>query len=159
MPKTKKTKQKPCQTFEYKLVLKTYGSSLRHYALKDILNRIFEESVKYTTVWNPVVKSTIAKEKHDCSICLNAIEKNQHVAELKCKHKFHKKCFKNWCESKHTINHFAPPVTCPMCRRVEHITYKQDIKLAGVTTYSLQDDDSVFVQRNILQQKDFDKSH
>ena len=61
-----------------------------------------------------VVKNILSKLKDksnkkicNCAICLEEIKKNTKVYKLKCKHKFHKQCLKDWLNQK---------LECPMCR-------------------------------------------
>ena len=44
-----------------------------------------------------------------CSICLNPVRKTRGTSELRCGHKFHKKCIDEW-------KNRTP--TCPECRKV-----------------------------------------
>ena len=76
MPKAKK-KLKPTQIFEYKLTLKTYGEPLKYYGFKDIIRRLFRESLKNKEDWQPTKKHTLAKTKDFCAVCLDDININQ----------------------------------------------------------------------------------
>ena len=44
-----------------------------------------------------------------CSICLNPARKTRGVKDLKCGHRFHKKCINDWLRTGSD--------TCPMCRK------------------------------------------
>jgi hypothetical protein len=154
MPKAKKKdKIKPEQKFVYKLTINTYGTALRFYSFKDIMRTLFKETMRNAD-WKPSRPHNLAKQDKQCSICFEDIKKNQHVQILDCKHEFHNQCFKSWCKSKaqHT---FAPPVTCPLCRKKQTITYTGDFEFAAVTRYTVEDDDSVVIERDIIPQREF----
>ena len=44
----------------------------------------------------------------DCSICINQMQKNEYVTELKCSHKFHTDCIKKY------LTEYS--YKCPICR-------------------------------------------
>lgn len=50
------------------------------------------------------IKETTDEE---CSVCLNNYIKDEGIRELRCGHKFHKKCIDKW---------FHKSVLCPICR-------------------------------------------
>jgi hypothetical protein len=52
------------------------------------------------------------KWEGECSICLEEFPNR----ELKCGHRFHRKCFERW---KRTVREKGEDVTCPLCRSVE----------------------------------------
>ncbi len=52
------------------------------------------------------------KWEGECSICLEEFPN----WELKCGHRFHRKCFEKW---KRTVREKGEDVTCPLCRSVE----------------------------------------
>ena len=61
-----------------------------------------------------IVKNTLSRLKEqsnkkvcNCAICLEVIKKKTKIFKLKCKHKFHKQCFKDWMVQK---------LECPICR-------------------------------------------
>jgi hypothetical protein len=56
------------------------------------------------------IHSTACKEKFQCSICLNDVEKEETVAILSCNHKFHRKCMVPWIDTQRDP-------TCPLCRK------------------------------------------
>jgi hypothetical protein len=153
MPKSKK-KIKPCQIFEYKLTLKTYGEPIKFYGFKDIIRRIFRESIKNTNDWKPTKPYSIAKKESYCAICLNDIHKNQHVLSLSCNHQFHRTCFMTWCSSK-CKQDLAPKISCPMCRELQQITYKQHLRFVAVTSYSVDDQDTLLIERNVIPEDQF----
>lgn len=156
MPKSKKKhKTKPCQVFEYKLTLKTYGEPLKYYGFKDIIRRLFRDSMKGSNDWVPTKAYKIAKEPNFCVICLDSIEKNQHIHELSCRHQFHKSCFINWCKSK-CKQDLGPKITCPMCRELQSMTYKLEQNHVAVTSYSVDDQDTLIIQRNVLPESEFE---
>ena len=45
--------------------------------------------------------------KDECSICLDTYVVNEGVRDLKCNHRFHKKCIDKW---------FKRSLNCPVCR-------------------------------------------
>jgi hypothetical protein len=61
------------------------------------------------------------KWEGECSICLEEFPNR----ELKCGHRFHRKCFERW---KETVREKGEDVTCPLCRSVES---KKKIKEKG----------------------------
>tara|TARA_B110000008_G_scaffold244598_1_gene254343 strand:- start:13046 stop:13531 length:486 start_codon:yes stop_codon:yes gene_type:complete len=158
MTKTKKNKPKPCQTFEYKITINTYGAPLQFYALKDIFKRITRESLKQTSIWKPTRKSTIAQKKEYCAICMCDILPKQHMQQLDCGHKFHKSCFLDWCKAKQNYM-FAPSISCPMCREVQNMTYKQDLKFASITRYVISNEDEIVIERNLVPESSNYLSH
>lgn len=59
-------------------------------------------------------------EPESCSICLNPARKTRGVKDLRCGHRFHKKCINEW--SNRGGN------TCPMCRKtIDESKYKVSI--------------------------------
>lgn len=44
----------------------------------------------------------------ECAVCLSAIEEDDEIGVLKCKHLFHQKCLDRCLEHRH--------MTCPLCR-------------------------------------------
>lgn len=153
MPKAKK-KLKPTQIFEYKLTLKTYGEPLKYYGFKDIIRRLFRESLKNKEDWQPSKKHTLAKTKDFCAVCLNDININQHVYHLNCNHQFHKRCFLDWCKSRATQS-LAPRISCPMCRQLQDMVYKQDSKFVAVTQYTVDEQETLIIERNVLPESEF----
>ena len=153
MPKAKK-KLKPTQVFEYKLTLKTYGEPLKYYGFKDIIRRLFRESLRHQDAWKPCKKHKIAKTENFCAICLDTIHVNQHIYDMNCSHQFHKKCFLNWCKSKATQS-LAPKISCPMCRQLQDMNYKQENNFVAVTQYTVDDQDTLIIERNVIPESEF----
>lgn len=56
------------------------------------------------------LKSTKVESNTDvtCSICLNQVEENEYLTELKCSHKFHSNCIKKY------LSEYS--CKCPVCR-------------------------------------------
>jgi Ring finger domain len=57
------------------------------------------------------------KWKGECSICMES----KLNWELKCGHRFHRKCFEQW---KRIARTKGQDVTCPLCRSIEMKRYK-----------------------------------
>ena len=63
-----------------------------------------------------------SNEIESCSICLNPARKTRGVKDLKCGHRFHKKCINDWMEKGGN--------TCPMCRHnIDVSKFKVSIKI------------------------------
>jgi hypothetical protein len=57
----------------------------------------------------------------ECTICLDSLNNNNKVSTLKCGHKFHNCCIKNWMKIKKT---------CPICRkRIKHNKFHNQINI------------------------------
>ena len=57
-----------------------------------------------------------------CSICLNPARKTRGVKDLRCGHRFHKKCINEWS--------LKGGNTCPMCRKaIDESKYKVSITI------------------------------
>ena len=154
MPKTKKRLPKPLQTFEFRVVVKTYGSAVQHYSFKEILKRLVRNMSVSPAQFTATRPWTIAKTKGYCAVCMSDIEPKQHEVVLGCKHRFHRRCFQEWSQSR--IHGFGAQVSCPMCRSLQDVTYKQDRCFAAVTQYTVEDYDSVVIEREVLPQRQFD---
>ena len=50
------------------------------------------------------------ESNNECIICLDNIEKGETVRNLRCMHKFHKKCIDDWLQRKHENT-----LICPVC--------------------------------------------
>jgi hypothetical protein len=61
-------------------------------------------------------------ETESCSICLNPARKTRGVKDLRCGHRFHKKCINEWVEKGGN--------TCPMCRKsIDETKFKVSIRI------------------------------
>ena len=61
-------------------------------------------------------------ETESCSICLNPARKTRGVKDLRCGHRFHKKCIDSWMEKGGN--------TCPMCRKtIDESKFKVSIMI------------------------------
>lgn len=93
---------------------------------------IYMDAVRFLTFVNLVLSCSVKKkcffdfnkihlnpyklckdDKVYCSICLSDVLSREYIRELKCNHKFHKKCIDKWI--KNCIN-LETIVQCPMCR-------------------------------------------
>lgn len=70
---------------------------------KQIRQRSQSFDDKYTTKI-----ATQEMEEIDCSVCLSLIKNGNKYKELKCNHKYHEACIKNWVVYKNKQK-------CPMC--------------------------------------------
>ena len=89
------------------------NSSLNLNRLNNAL-RVFQEKKKEPNLKKEkMIKKFYKKndsgkmESPTCCICLTQLKINEDVCRLKCKHIFHFKCIKKWCEKKWV---------CPFCR-------------------------------------------
>ncbi|KAK4841641.1 hypothetical protein QYF36_007931 [Acer negundo] len=55
-----------------------------------------------------VCSTSEEEEVVECAVCLNTIEEEEEMRELRCDHLFHSACLDRWVGYKH--------VTCPLCR-------------------------------------------
>jgi len=83
--------------------------------LNIVLNDSFEENLNNNETTNKNYLNTIQnlnkiknKKEVDCTICLEKIEKNTEIFNIKCDHKFHSKCLDSWLK----LNN-----KCPLCRK------------------------------------------
>ena len=80
-----------------------------NFALKVIQEKKKEPNLKKEKMIKKFYKKNdLGKlENPTCCICLTQLKINEDVCRLKCKHIFHFKCIKKWCEKKWV---------CPFCR-------------------------------------------
>ncbi|KAK3222696.1 hypothetical protein Dsin_009721 [Dipteronia sinensis] len=75
----------------------------------DINNNVPELCQKLKIRRQHKVCSTNEEEEVvECAVCLNRIEEEEEIRELRCDHLFHRACLDRWVGYKH--------VTCPLCR-------------------------------------------
>ena len=61
-------------------------------------------------------------ETETCSICLNPARKTRGIKDLRCGHRFHKKCINEWA--------VKGAGTCPMCRKpIDESKFKVSITI------------------------------
>lgn len=54
---------------------------------------------------NPTCRHHTEPDNTDCSICLHSLGHTRNTEELRCGHKFHKRCIQQWLRN-----------SCPLCR-------------------------------------------
>ncbi|KAL4586538.1 hypothetical protein LXL04_011174 [Taraxacum kok-saghyz] len=58
--------------------------------------------------WMSYGGGALPTEEVECAICLNKVEDDDEIRELRCDHHFHKNCLDMWVSYGHA--------TCPLCR-------------------------------------------
>ncbi|KAK2635923.1 hypothetical protein Ddye_030715 [Dipteronia dyeriana] len=85
-------------------------NSFFYHRTTDINNNVPELSQKLKIRRQRKVCSTSEEEDEavECAVCLNRIEEEEEIRELRCDHLFHRACLDRWVGYEH--------VTCPLCR-------------------------------------------
>lgn len=74
--------------------------------LKIKIKRLIEmKFLKYVS-HDPVIET----QDNHCCFCLENLQKGNKIAQLYCRHEFHKECFDEWVKNE-------PNLRCPTCRR------------------------------------------
>ncbi|KAI3778854.1 hypothetical protein L2E82_08241 [Cichorium intybus] len=83
--------------------------------LKWIWNALHHRSILEVPIKGPLELESsrlhhdpMSNEPVECAVCLSAIQDDDEITELRCKHLFHKDCLDRCAEHRHT--------KCPLCR-------------------------------------------
>lgn len=78
----------------------------------------YQLSSEFLSIYESLPIAENYNAQHECTICIEKLNKDGEIKILPCKHIFHGICIKKWFEEK---------INCPICRRIIKIHKRRRI--------------------------------